>query len=125
MKKIIPMFALMAGVISGCGSTDEKKGNPEIISLDQQTSKKEVMVKASPCTIEVQSNTPALQDIERNTASIHKYYNFCDSTVIIVGDNGGYGGPFLNIRPITELKGTERAEKDAAYAKYKKILQLK
>lgn len=95
-----------------------KQTNKQTISLTDQVATKQVST-GTPCNIEV-----PLDEYTRNVfknaylQSAKKFYNFCDSTVVICDGARGYGGPALSIRQMKDLQGREKQEMLDAGAKY-------
>lgn len=124
MKKTLFGLGLIT-MLGGCGGGQKEPGDPNVIGLEQSTPNSNA--KVSPCVVEVPCDEPEL-DYLVETSDINKpkkFYDFCDSTVTIVASSCGNDGPVYNVRPLTELHGTEVLEKNAAYEKYKAAWGMK
>lgn len=119
MKTTLTMFCLTAlSLLSSCDLSEAKKEKDAANSFDQQMA--EIY---NNCVVEVPCIEVGIYSAGCNWHSAHKFYNFCDSSVIIAGYSGEHGGPIFSKRSITDVKGTERTEMLRAYQVYQDKLK--
>lgn len=111
MNKTLLAWGIASLGICSCND----KNNRDVIISDQNA-----QPQTSPCIIEVPCNEPELEIAGADNR--RKFYDFCDSTVTITWSSVGYIRSTvkdMEIRSLTDVRGSERNEMETAYRKYK------